>query len=107
MKILGAFLVSASYLLFANANLNYECTSDTSKFYLEIGPESAFVVDKTTFEVVKVLENKPLNQQSLFHVFISGESQQDWKIRVDETTAVLSFGDPKNFQIFNCNDDSL
>lgn len=83
------------------ATQNIECENENSPFFLEIGVDTAFVVNKKTYELEKTLPQIPRKRkaQSVYE-----SKGGDWSVRVskDRSTAYLKVGDSDEIVPFSC-----
>jgi len=87
------FFVSPMALAFQN----FDCVNPDSPFILEIGFDSAFVLNKDTYEVEKVLLETAQKGR-----YIS--ESKDWELDLNskKTTATLKVGDSDEKVPFEC-----
>lgn len=80
---------------------NTECENEDSPFFIEIGFDTAFVVNKKTFELEKVLPSVP-RKRNAQRVYESKGG--DWSLRVSRNrkVATLKVGDSDEQVRFNC-----
>lgn len=96
-RVQGVFLLFFLASPLASAFQNFDCVNPNSPFILEIGFDSAYVLNKETYEVEKIL---PETAQRGRYT----SEGEDWELSLNskKTKAVLKVGDSDEKVTFEC-----